>query len=97
LKKILDDDLPEVEGNFANLGQVFINIIGNAIQSIPDEEGRISLVTWHEKDKDIIHIECRDTGKGMSPDEMRDAFKPFFTTKNRVRGQALACISPMKS
>jgi len=89
IEKNLDDDLPEVEGNFANLGQVFINIIGNAIQSIPDEEGRISLVTWHEKDKDIIHIECRDTGKGMSPDEMRDAFKPFFTTKKPGEGTGL--------
>jgi len=89
IEKNLGEDLPEIEGNFANLGQVFINIIGNAIQAIPDGEGKVTLVTWYEKDKDIIRIECHDTGRGMSPEEVRDAFKPFFTTKKPGEGTGL--------
>ncbi|MBW2598830.1 MAG: GAF domain-containing protein [Deltaproteobacteria bacterium] len=89
IEKNLREDLPEIEGNFANLGQVFINIIGNAIQSIPDGKGKITLVTWYEKDKDLICIECYDTGRGMSPEEVRDAFKPFFTTKKPGEGTGL--------
>ena len=89
IEKNLGEDLPEIEGNFANLGQVFINIIGNAIQAIPDGEGKITLVTWYEKDRDIICIECHDTGRGMSPEETRDAFKPFFTTKKPGEGTGL--------
>ncbi|MEA1971462.1 MAG: ATP-binding protein [Thermodesulfobacteriota bacterium] len=89
IEKNLGEDLPEIEGNFANLGQVFVNIIGNAIQAIPDEKGKITLVTWYEKDKDIIRIECHDTGRGMSPEDVRDAFKPFFTTKKPGDGTGL--------
>ncbi|MCK4534643.1 MAG: GAF domain-containing protein, partial [Syntrophobacterales bacterium] len=89
IEKNLGEDLPEIEGNFANLGQVFINIIGNAIQAISDGEGTITLVTWYEKDKDIICIECHDTGRGMSPEEVRDAFNPFFTTKEPGEGTGL--------
>lgn len=82
-------DLPEIEGNFANLGQVAINIINNAIQALPDGKGRITLVTRYEEDKDIVRIECRDTGEGMPPEEVRDAFKPFFTTKKPGEGTGL--------
>jgi len=89
IEKNLGEDLPEVEGNFANLGQVFINIIGNAIQALPDGKGKITLVTRYEEDGDIVCIECRDTGKGMSPEEMQDAFKPFFTTKKQGEGTGL--------
>ncbi|MEA2014906.1 MAG: ATP-binding protein, partial [Thermodesulfobacteriota bacterium] len=89
IEKNLGEDLPEIEGNFANLGQVFVNIIGNAIQAIPDGKGRITLMTWYDEDKDIIHIECRDTGKGMFPEEMQDVFKPFFTTKKPGEGTGL--------
>ncbi|MEA3487205.1 MAG: ATP-binding protein, partial [Thermodesulfobacteriota bacterium] len=42
-----------------------------------------------DKDKDIIHIECHDTGRGMSPEEVRDAFKPFFTTQKPGEGTGL--------
>jgi len=89
IEKSLGEDLPEVEGNFANMGQVFINIIGNAIQALPDGKGKITLVTRYEEDRDIVCIECRDTGKGMSPEEMQDAFKPFFTTKKPGEGTGL--------
>ena len=42
-----------------------------------------------KRDKDIICIECHDTGRGMSPEEVRDAFNPFFTTKEPGEGTGL--------
>jgi len=89
IERRLEERLPTIEGNFANLGQVFINIIGNAIQSITNGTGRIVLMTRYEPGRDIIRIECGDTGKGMSPEEIRDAFKPFFTTKRPGEGTGL--------
>ena len=89
IEKDLGEDLPEIEGNFANLGQVAINIINNAIQAQQDGKGAITLVTRYEKETDIVRIECRDTGMGMSPEEARDAFKPFFTTKGPGEGTGL--------
>lgn len=79
--KAYDDTLPAVEGNFANLGQALINIIRNAIQSLPEGKGRITLTTRHQPEADTVVIECRDTGIGIPAASLKDIFKPFFTTK----------------
>ena len=89
IERDLADDLPEIEGNFANLGQVAVNIINNAIQAQQEGKGTITLTTRHEEEANMVRVECRDTGKGMSPGEIRDAFKPFFTTKSPGEGTGL--------
>ncbi len=54
-----------VEGNFANLGQVLLNIIKNALQALPDGKGRVSLTTRYLAETDTVVFECRDTGRGI--------------------------------
>jgi signal transduction histidine kinase len=81
--------LPAVEGNFANLGQVLINIIRNAIQALPEGNGTISLKTSYHEATDTVIIECRDTGRGIPATSLKDIFKPFFTTKTAGRGTGL--------
>ncbi len=88
-EKDYDKGLPEIEGNFANLGQVFINIIKNAIQALPEGNGRITLSTRYREDTNSVHIECRDTGEGIPPGKIRDIFKPFFTMKKPGEGTGL--------
>jgi two-component system NtrC family sensor kinase len=83
-----DDALPIVEGNFANLGQVLINIIRNALQALPEGKGRITLTT-RQLQHDMIAVECRDTGIGIPEASLKDIFKPFFTTKTVGRGTGL--------
>jgi len=83
------EDLPTVEGNFANLGQVLINIIRNALQALPEGNGCISLKTSYCEAKDTVVIECRDTGRGIPAGSLKDIFKPFFTTKAAGRGTGL--------
>ncbi len=89
IEKQYDENLPVVEGNFANLGQVFINVLKNALQSLPNGSGRITVTTSYDRQRDCVAIECRDTGKGIPAEQQKDIFKPFFTTKGVGEGTGL--------
>jgi len=89
IEKQYDEILPVVEGNFANLGQVCINVIKNAIESLPDGSGKITLSTRYKKDTHSVLIECRDTGGGIHNGHLKNIFKPFFTTKPVGKGTGL--------
>ena len=85
----LPPDLPHIEGNFSNLGQVAINLIQNAIQATAETDGRIFLSTRYEASNREIVFECADTGPGVPETLRQDVFKPFFTTKPVGRGTGL--------
>ena len=89
IEKHYDDDLPFVEGNFANLGQVFINVIKNAIESLPDDTGKIILTTRYKRDVNRALVEIQDTGKGIPDEHLQNIFNPFFTTKPVGKGTGL--------
>ncbi len=89
IEKNFDPRLPVIKGNFSNLGQVFINIIKNALQALPDGKGRIVLSTSYNRDTDRVVAECRDEGVGIDPAVVKDIFKPFFTTKDVGKGAGL--------
>jgi signal transduction histidine kinase len=75
--------VPPVDASESRLGQVFLNLIINAAQSIPEgaaEENEISVSTTLAADGAIV-VAVRDTGSGMSADVKRQLFAPFFTTK----------------
>ncbi|MGV8081096.1 MAG: ATP-binding protein [Syntrophales bacterium] len=84
-------DLPRVEGNFANLGQVFVNIVKNALDALPGEGGAITITTATDGDREgkRVSVSFRDTGHGIPGDRLVDIFKPFFTTKEVGRGTGL--------
>ena len=84
-----DPDLPDIHGNFANLGQVALNIIQNAIQSVIHNNGVITLDTWFDTDKRQVVFSCKDTGPGVPESVRQDIFKPFFTTKEMGKGTGL--------
>ena len=80
-----------VEGNESRLGQVFLNLLVNAAQAIPDgaaDRNEIRLVTRAEPDGRIL-VEVRDTGPGMTPQVLGRLFTPFFTTKPKGVGTGL--------
>ena len=75
--------VPPVLANEARLGQVFINLLVNAAQAIPDghaEENEIRIACWANPDRTVA-VEIRDSGKGIAPDVLPRIFDPFFTTK----------------
>ena len=82
-------DLPDIKGNFANLGQVALNIIQNAIQAVMDMNGTIFLSTHFDVNTKQVVFLCKDTGRGIPEDIREDIFKPFFTTKAVGEGTGL--------
>ncbi len=82
--------VPRVDANEGRLGQVFVNILVNAIQAIPDsdyENNLIRIATEVEGDHVVISIS--DTGIGMPIEVERRLFTPFFTTKPAGVGTGL--------
>ena len=89
IREHYEPNLPCVRGNFANLGQVAVNIIKNAIQAVRPLGGEIEITTCFETDSNQVVFECRDTGPGIGKEHRLDIFKPFFTTKPVGKGTGL--------
>ncbi|MCK4512088.1 ATP-binding protein [bacterium] len=74
-------------GDANQLKQVFLNIIGNAIQSTEDG-GTITVTSLQKGDTIVVRIQ--DTGPGIPDDVMSKLFVPFFTTRKSGSGLGLA-------
>jgi two-component system NtrC family sensor kinase len=85
----LSPDLPCIEGNASNLGQVVLNIVKNAIQALGEDDGRIRLQTAGRPATGEVEFTCTDSGPGIEPGKEEDIFKPFFTTKPPGQGTGL--------
>jgi signal transduction histidine kinase len=75
--------VPPVDGNEARLGQVFLNLVVNAAQSMPEGQAannEIRVVTRHDEHGRVV-VEVRDTGSGIPDEILSRIFDPFFTTK----------------
>lgn len=83
------EGVPEVRGNSQQLGQVVINLIMNAVQSLPDKECRVSVATSFEAQTGMAVITVRDNGSGMPPEVKERLFEPFFSTKLDSGGTGL--------
>jgi CheY-like chemotaxis protein len=76
-------EVPRVYGNEARLAQVFLNLIINAAQALPEghaEQNEVRLVT-RRVGSDEVAAEIHDTGSGIPPEVLGRIFDPFFTTK----------------
>jgi len=84
--KQIDSSIPKIMADFDQLRQVFVNLIVNAIQAMLGG-GTLSIRTYSADGQ--IKTEVRDTGCGISPENMYKLFTPFFTTKKEVKGVGL--------
>ena len=76
------DDVPPVQANESRLSQVFLNLLVNAAQAIPEghaDRNEIA-VTVRRREAGVV-VEVRDTGSGILPEHRPRLFDPFFTTK----------------
>ena len=80
-------DLPKIQADPAQLQAVFINLMENAAEAMPDG-GLIKIETSHEPVGRITII-LEDTGEGIPPENLPKLFTPFFTTKPVGKGTGL--------
>ena len=95
VKTDLNQQLPAVRANPAQIRQVVMNLCYNASEAIGDRDGVVSVTTshvtigdeppvasWEHLAKgDYVQLTVSDTGQGMTPDVQAKAFDPLFTTK----------------
>ncbi|MGB8874525.1 MAG: ATP-binding protein [Desulfobaccales bacterium] len=81
-------DLPKTASDPAQLQQVFLNILNNAIDAI-GKDGEIHLQTRHLARNNEIGIEISDSGPGIPREMLTKIFDPFFTTKEVGKGTGL--------
>ena len=91
------EDLPLIQANSDHLKQVFLNLVLNAIDAIPERGGTLRIRTASDQmpgaDNRLlpaVRVEFSDTGAGMSPEVVAHLFEPFFTTKTGGTGLGLA-------
>ncbi len=82
----LDRSLPRARASAQHLQQVFLNLVNNAHDAMPDG-GTITLRTYRNGSR--LVAEVRDTGLGIPPEIQPRIFEPFFTTKDVGKGTGL--------
>ncbi len=85
----LANDLPSVKGNMQQLEQVFINVILNALQALPDRRHGIRVTADRDQNGEAVVIRVRDEGRGISPARIQHVTDPFFTTREESGGTGL--------
>ncbi len=86
------EDLPGIQGDQAQLEQVFRNLILNASQAMEESEKKVLTVSLHpSREKPFVEVTISDTGCGIPEENLERIFEPFFTTKTRgrVKGNGL--------
>jgi two-component system, NtrC family, sensor kinase len=83
---VYQDPLPVITGDTNLIQQVFVNLLLNACEAIP-EGGEITVTTRSENDRILVTIS--DTGPGVAPEHRERVFEPFYTTKTDNRNTGL--------
>ena len=82
----LDESIPVIASDQAQLQQIFLNLLTNAIDAI-GSGGKVEATSRCSGDKIVVTI--KDDGPGLSDDMLRHVFDPFFTTKEPGKGTGL--------
>jgi len=82
----LQEPLGLIEGDSGALSHALINLCVNAVDAMP-EGGSLRIRTM--SDAQSVTISVKDSGQGMSPEVVRKAIEPFFTTKPIGKGTGL--------
>jgi two-component system NtrC family sensor kinase len=80
-------DVPPVMGPALRIHQALLNIIVNAVESMPYGGGTIVVTTTHESERVVARVS--DTGIGIRPEHLPRIFEPFFTTKPEKQSAGL--------
>jgi len=81
--------LPRITVDERRLGEVFLNLMMNALQAMP-EGGWLRISTGFHQEENVISIQFRDNGEGIPADYQRQIFNPFFTSRKKGVGLGLS-------
>ncbi|MCL6480898.1 MAG: HAMP domain-containing protein [Firmicutes bacterium] len=84
----LDPALPVVRCDAAQIEQVLLALVMNAIEAMP-RGGNLWLRTRWLEEADQVVVQVRDDGCGIAPEHLSQIFEPFFTTKEGAHGTGL--------
>ncbi len=87
--KDFDPELPQTMADPMQMQQIFLNLLLNAVEAMPNG-GILATKTSYDKKLDSIEITISDTGSGMDQSVKSKVFQPFFTTKRKGSGLGLA-------
>jgi len=85
-------NLPKVRANIAQIEQVILNLVSNAVQAMPNQTGKISIKLSRvgtDADTAGLSIALRDNGSGIEPESIPAIFKPFWSTRKDDGGTGL--------
>lgn len=100
-----DPSLPSVLGNRDLLIQVFLNLIKNACEAVPETGGEITLTTSYRHGMRVavagsrerlhlpLQVTVQDNGPGVPEEVVTNLFEPFVTTKTNGSGLGLAFVA----
>lgn len=89
ITKHYDETMKDIECFPGQLNQVFMNILNNAVQAMPEDKSDAEITIYTEESKGDVMIRIKDNGTGI-PDEIKDRiWEPFFTTKEVGVGTGL--------
>ncbi len=82
-------DIPILHGSYQRLEQVFVNLLQNACQALPDIQKGIFISSQYDQRNNLIIVNIKDEGCGISQKNLNRVFDPFFTTKRDLGGTGL--------
>jgi two-component system NtrC family sensor kinase len=85
----LDKELPLIEGDRDSLLQLFLNLVNNGVEAMPDG-GRFEVTTRLDRRARYAEVVFRDSGGGVEPSALDHLFEPMWTTKEKGSGFGLA-------
>lgn len=91
IERDYDRQLPKTLADPSQIRQIFLNILRNAVDAMPDG-GVITVKTVYKPEDRVIEVLVSDTGKGVSASERAMIFEPFFTTKPKGSGLGLPIV-----
>ncbi len=80
--------IPLILGDFRKLQQVFLNLINNAADAMP-QGGKLTIRTFMDDHDHMVSVQFQDQGIAIEDKDMDHIFEPFFTTKPEGRGTGL--------
>jgi C4-dicarboxylate-specific signal transduction histidine kinase len=84
----LDKSLPCVSANRESLHQVFLNLVNNSCDAMPNA-GHLEIMTRYLSERQQVEIMFSDSGAGIAPNVAEHLFEPMFTTKESGSGLGL--------